>query len=71
VKKAGPFPETLEGQRVFLEALTQVVATTPNGLGRGIFWWEPAVRGPLARRGLFDDNGDSLPALNLFDECMR
>jgi len=51
--------------------LTQVVAETPDGLGRGIFWWEPAVRGPLARRGLFDDRGDSLPALDVFDGCMR
>jgi arabinogalactan endo-1,4-beta-galactosidase len=70
-KKRGPFPETPEGQRAFLEALIPVVAGTPDGLGRGIFWWEPAVRGPLARRGLFDDNGDSLPALNVFDTCMR
>ena len=71
VKKRAPFPETPEGQRAFLEALTQVVAATPDGLGRGVFWWEPAVRGPLARRGLFDDNGDSLPALGVFDGCMR
>jgi len=71
VKKPGPFPETPEGQRAFLQALTQVVAATPDGLGRGIFWWEPAVRGPLARRGLFDDRGDSLPALNVFDGCLR
>ncbi len=27
----------------------EVVAATPNGLGQGVFWWEPAVRGPLAR----------------------
>ena len=71
MKKRGPFPETPEGQRAFLEALTQVVAGTPDGLGRGIFWWEAAVRGPLARRGLFDDHGDSLPAIDVFDGCMR
>ena len=71
IKKRGPFPETPEGQRAFLEALTQVVTGTPDGLGRGLFWWEPAVRGPLARRGLFDDHGDSLPALDVFDGCMR
>jgi arabinogalactan endo-1,4-beta-galactosidase len=71
LKKSGPFPETPEGQRAFLESLVKVVAETPGGLGRGIFWWEPAVRGPLARRGLFDDQGNSLPALNVFDDCMR
>jgi len=71
LKKPGPFPETPEGQREFLQALIPVVTSTPDGLGRGIFWWEPAVRGPLARRGLFDDNGNSLPALTAFDACMR
>jgi len=69
-KKAGPFPETPQGQSDYLAAVAQVVATTPNGLGRGMFWWEPAVRGPLARRGLFNDNGDALPAIHVFDSCM-
>lgn len=68
--KPGPFPETPAGQRDFLQALTAVVEATPNHLGRGIFWWEPAVRGPLARRGLFDNDGNPLPALNTFDACM-
>jgi arabinogalactan endo-1,4-beta-galactosidase len=70
-KKKGPFPETPEGQRDFLASLAPIVVATPNGLGRGIFWWEPAVRGPLARRGLFDDEGNSLPALDVFDACMK
>jgi arabinogalactan endo-1,4-beta-galactosidase len=69
--KPAPYPETPEGQRQFLAALAPIVAATPNGLGRGIFWWEPAVRGPLARRALFDDEGNSLPALHVFDACMR
>lgn len=71
MKKTGPYPETPEGQRDFLQALARVVAATPNGLGKGVFWWEPAVRGPLARRGLFDDDGNSLPALNVFNACMK
>jgi arabinogalactan endo-1,4-beta-galactosidase len=70
-KKAGPFPETPEGQRDLLEAVAREVSATPDGLGRGVFWWEPAVRGPLARRGLFDDDGNSLPALDVFDACMK
>jgi arabinogalactan endo-1,4-beta-galactosidase len=70
-KKAGPYPETPEGQRDFLMALAKVVAAAPGGMGRGVFWWEPAVRGPLARRGLFDDDGNSLPALHVFDACMQ
>lgn len=70
-KKPGPYPETKEGQREFLAALANVVAATPGSLGRGVFWWEPAVRGPLARRGLFDDDGNSLPALHVFDACVQ
>ncbi|MDE1155939.1 MAG: glycosyl hydrolase 53 family protein [Acidobacteriaceae bacterium] len=71
IGKKAPYPETPEGQREFLQAVAQTVAETPNHLGRGLFWWEPAVRGPLARRGLFDDDGKSLPALNVFDACMQ
>ena len=70
-KSRMPFPQTPEGQRDFLKAVAETVAATPGGLGRGVFWWEPAVRGPLARRGLFDDDGNSLPALNVFDACMK
>jgi arabinogalactan endo-1,4-beta-galactosidase len=70
-KKRVPFPDTPEGQRDFLAAVASTVAATPDGLGRGVFWWEPAVCGPLARRGLFDDDGNALPALNVFDACMK
>lgn len=71
VNKKGPFPETPEGQRDFLRAVADAVAKTPGGLGRGVFWWEPAVRGPLERRGLFDDQGEALPAMDVFDACAR
>lgn len=70
-KKKVPYPDTPEGQRDFLAALANTVSATPDGLGRGLFWWEPAVRGPLSRRGLFDDDGNALPALNVFDGCMK
>lgn len=71
MKRNGPYPETPEGQRRFLDDVVHAVAKTPDGLGRGVFWWEPAVRGPLARRGLFDDEGNALPALDEFDACTR
>ena len=39
---------------------------------KGIFWWEPAVAtGPIAGRGMFDDNGDVLPVITVFDEPIR
>jgi len=69
--KDHPFPETPEGQRDFLDALTRVVMETPDGLGQGVFWWEPAVSGQLSARGFFDDNGDSLPVLTVFDKYSK
>ena len=54
-----PFPETPEGQRQWLEAVNEIVMGTPNGLGRGIFWWEPMMQG----RGYFDTQGHAQPIL--------
>jgi arabinogalactan endo-1,4-beta-galactosidase len=71
IRKKGPFPETPAGQRDFLQAVANAVAATPDNLGRGVFWWEPAVRGPLARRGLFNDEGEALPAMDVFDACVQ
>jgi arabinogalactan endo-1,4-beta-galactosidase len=66
-----PFPETLEGQRDFLDELTRVVMATPEGHGKGVFWWEPAVTGSLGSRGFFDDEGVALPVLSVFDKYTR
>jgi arabinogalactan endo-1,4-beta-galactosidase len=63
-----PFPETPEGQRDFLAAVTQAVMNAPDGHGKGVFWWEPAVTGNLAARGFFDDDGNSLPVLTVYDK---
>jgi arabinogalactan endo-1,4-beta-galactosidase len=43
--KPAPFPETPEGQREFLDAVNNIVLNTPENLGTGIFWWEPATMG--------------------------
>ena len=53
----GPFGETPEGQATFLEEVNRMVLSTPNGLGKGVFWWEPAVPSDsaLRGRGMFDD----------------
>lgn len=63
----GPFPETPAGQREFLEEVNRIVMAAPGGHGKGIFWWEPAVRGDLAQRGFFDEHGDALPVVSVFD----
>jgi arabinogalactan endo-1,4-beta-galactosidase len=67
-KKLGPFPETPDGQAQFLDELNRVVQETPDGLGAGIFWWEPAVAGPLGSRGFFDAEGNALPVIRVFDK---
>jgi arabinogalactan endo-1,4-beta-galactosidase len=71
--RVGPFAETPEGQREFLDEETRIVMNTPNGRGKGIFWWEPAVanRGGPSSRGFFDENGNSLPVLSVFDKYTR
>ena len=71
--RASPFPETPAGQREYLDELTRVVLNTPNERCKGIFWWEPAVgnRGGLVSRSFFDENGNSLPVISVFDQYTR
>jgi arabinogalactan endo-1,4-beta-galactosidase len=69
--KPAPFPESPEGQRAFLGKLNRVVRATPDGHGKGVFWWEPAVKGDLAIRGFFDQQGNVLPVVTVFDRFAR
>lgn len=71
LKRPGPFPESPEGQRDFFDEVHRLVLGTPHNLGRGVFWWEPAVTGPLMRRGMFDPQYDALPVLGVFDRYTR
>jgi arabinogalactan endo-1,4-beta-galactosidase len=67
-----PFPESPDGQRAFLEELNRIILATPYGLGKGVFWWEPAVpRSPIYSRGMFDDEGNALPVVSVFDSFTR
>ena len=52
--KKADFPESPEGQLAFLRALNAAVHGLPNGLGQGVFWWEPAAEGTLRSRSFFD-----------------
>lgn len=70
-KQPGPFPETPEGQKQFLEEVDRLVRATPNDRGKGVFWWEPAVSGRLRTRGFFDDEGNALPVITVFDRSSR
>jgi arabinogalactan endo-1,4-beta-galactosidase len=69
--KLAPFPETARGQREFLDEVHRIVLATPNNRGKGIFWWEPAVTGRLRDRGFFDDDGNALPVIHVFDRFTR
>ena len=62
-----PFPQTPEGQAEFFASVISAVQQTPNGLGKGIFWWEPMSPGAIAKRGMFDDQHTALPVLRVTD----
>ena len=62
-------PRAPEGQKAFLDQVNRIVLDTPNHRGIGIFWWEPAVSGPLRSRGFFDDGGNALPVISVFDRA--
>jgi len=49
----------------------RLVLSTPGNRGKGIFWWEPAVAGGLRRRGMFDEDGNALPVITVFDRFIR
>jgi len=66
-----PFPESPDGQRQFLDEVHRMVLNTPDNRGKGIFWWEPAVQGRLRSRGFFDDDGNALPVISVFDRFTR
>ncbi len=69
--KPAPFPETREGQKDFLEEVNRAVLATPDNRGKGVFWWEPAVAGRRNARGMFDNDGNALPVITVFDRFTR
>jgi arabinogalactan endo-1,4-beta-galactosidase len=69
--KRAPFPESPEGQKAFLEEVNRLVLATPDHRGAGVFWWEPAVVDRLRSRGFFDDDGNALPVISVFDRFSR
>jgi arabinogalactan endo-1,4-beta-galactosidase len=70
--KPAPFPETPEGQKEFLEEVNRAVMEVPSGLGKGVFWWEPAAPNKrFSSRTFFDDNGNVQPVITVFDKFTR
>ena len=69
--KGAPFAETPEGQKEFLDEVNRIVMNTPDNLGVGIFWWEPATMGGRSTRDFFDEKGNVLPVITVFDKYTR
>jgi arabinogalactan endo-1,4-beta-galactosidase len=69
--KKAPFAETPEGQKEFLQEVNNIVFQTPDNLGAGIFWWEPATVGGRSTRDFFDEKGNVLPVISVFDKYTR
>jgi arabinogalactan endo-1,4-beta-galactosidase len=65
--KSAEFPESPEGQLAFLRAVDAAVRAVPDGLGQGVFWWEPAAEGGLRGRSFFSNDGNVLPVITAFD----
>ncbi|MDR9414963.1 MAG: glycosyl hydrolase 53 family protein [Gracilimonas sp.] len=72
-EELAPYPETPQGQRDFLESVHETLINIPSQRIKGIFWWEPAVIAgvPIRSRGYFDDEGNVLPVIHVFDKYKR
>lgn len=69
------FEVSAQGQSEFLETMIETVQSVPNNMGWGVFWWygEAVPTSGLnvwegGRYGLFDQNGNALPALDAFND---
>ena len=51
--KSPTFPRLLRDSLSFLRAVDAAVRAIPDGLGQGVFWWEPAAEGGLRGRSFF------------------
>ena len=54
-------------EAILPEGVKLAVQQTPNGLGKGVFWWEPMAAGAIVKRGMFDDQHNALPVLRVTD----
>jgi arabinogalactan endo-1,4-beta-galactosidase len=72
INKNAPYQESPAGQKEFWEEVNRIVLGVPDNRGAGVFWWEPAVSyGGISTRSFFDENGNVLPVINVFDRFTR
>ena len=64
------FSASTEAQKEVLDSIFKITANIPNGLGRGVYYWEPVIIpesfGYSANMGIFNDDGIALPAIESF-----
>jgi len=67
------YPATVDGQRRFLRDVREIVRTTPQGKGVGVFSWAPewisapGQGSPWENLALFDFAGEVLSSISAFD----
>lgn len=72
-EKIAGFPANPEGQRKVLELVNGIVASLPNRMGMGVFYWEPVclpvngVGSWAENMGLLDENGQVLEGIYAFE----
>lgn len=71
-EKIAGFPATPEGQKTVMDLIMNITASLGDGMGIGIYYWEPAVipmegkEGWCSNMGIFNERGAALPALESF-----
>ncbi len=72
INKKAPFAESPEGQKKFLEEVNNIILGVPNNKGIGLFWWEPAApKKGFSTRTFFNEKGDVMPVITVFDKYIR
>ena len=72
-EKLAGFPASPQGQRKVLELINGIVASVPDKMGLGVFYWEPLclpVNGVGAwgkNMGLLDETGQALEGIRAFE----
>jgi arabinogalactan endo-1,4-beta-galactosidase len=70
-RDAGAMPEMVQIGNEISNGVLWPDGKLPGNRGKGVFWWEPAVQGGLRSRGFFDDEGNALPVITVFDRFTR
>ncbi|KIJ55225.1 glycoside hydrolase family 53 protein [Sphaerobolus stellatus SS14] len=71
---ANTIPVSAAGQETWIKDIKSILAGLPNGLGQGIFYWEPSWVGSAnlgsscADNLLVNSNGSTRTSINIFND---